>query len=155
MTNSMQAMYLLTLARNISIAQLQEVEEYLGNLAELTGLSEENLQRLPLSAGTLRRLSEARAGCDPAADLPALREQGIRLIPYGDPAYPDLLSQCSDAPIALFCRGRLEILEGEGIAVVGSRKCSERALKHAWNFGCELGECGLPVISGLALGVDG
>ena len=155
MTSTLQAIYLLSLARNINLRQLQEIEGYLGELGELLRLSEENLRRLPLAAGVLGRLSEARAGCDPAADLARMREQGVELVAANDPRYPELLASCEDAPLLLYCRGRLEILEGEGIAVVGSRKCSERALKHAWQFGRDLAECGLPVVSGMALGVDG
>jgi DNA processing protein len=155
MTSRLQAVYLLSLARNINLRQLQELEEFLGDLSELLRLSEENLRRLPLASGPLSRLAEARAGCDPAADLARMQEQGIALVAAGTAQYPELLASCEDAPLLLYCRGHLEILEGEGIAVVGSRKCSERALKHAWTFGRDLGECGLPVVSGLALGVDG
>lgn len=155
MTRKLQAIYLLSLARNVSVQQLQDIEEHLGGLEELSGLDSDALRRLPLPAGTRARLADAIAGCDPQADLERMRGEGISLLAVTEADYPELLRSCSDAPVLLYCRGRLEILEGEGIAVVGSRKCSERALRHAWNFGCELAECGLPVVSGLALGVDG
>ncbi|MCB1220865.1 MAG: DNA-protecting protein DprA [Planctomycetales bacterium] len=155
MTRNTEATYLLALARNVTRAQLLELQSCLGELSALLDLSDEEMQRLPMPAGILQRVIEARRGCDTAADMAAMRERGIHLLAITEPGYPELLADCSDAPVMLFCRGRLEILEGEGIAVVGSRKCSERALRHAWNFGVELGECGLPVVSGLALGVDG
>ncbi|MCB1217168.1 DNA-processing protein DprA [bacterium] len=155
MTKYLEAVYLLSLTRNVARRMLEDLAEHLGELEELPGLADDELARLPLPTGVRGRLIEAMHGCDPASDIARMREQGIAMLAIGTADYPELLGDCSDAPVLLYCRGRLEILEGEGIAVVGSRKCSERALRHAWNFGVELGECRVPVISGLALGVDG
>jgi DNA processing protein len=57
-----------------------------------------------------------------------------------------------DPPPALFLRGRLP--EGASVALVGSRKASATGIETARELGRALGERGVCVVSGLALGVD-
>lgn len=76
-----------------------------------------------------------------------------------DPAYPERLDQLPDAPSPLFIRGDAALL-GEvattpSVAIVGARRASTYALEIAHELGRGLGVSGVPVVSGLALGVDG
>jgi DNA processing protein len=127
----------------------------LGSLEALLDAPENELRKLDLRGGQSARLLTLRQAADPAKEIAALAEKGISLVAYGEPGYPELLSECADAPLVLFCKGRLEHLLGEGIAVVGSRKCSERGAELAEQWSRELAELGVPVISGMALGIDG
>jgi DNA processing protein len=65
------------------------------------------------------------------------------------------LARIPDAPLGLFYRGDASQMRHHGIAVVGSRKCSERGLAHAEQFARELAELMIPVVSVMALGLDG
>jgi DNA processing protein len=73
-------------------------------------------------------------------------------------AYPPRLREARDAPAALYLRGRAELLETVAVerpvAVVGSRRASPYGLEVARMLGRELAASGVPVVSGMAFGVD-
>jgi DNA processing protein len=96
---------------------------------------------------------------DPDAMRLRVRRQRLTAACRHDPAYPERLAQLPDAPSPLFIRGDAELL-GEvatspSVAIVGARKASSYALEVAHEFGRGLAVAGVPVVSGLALGVDG
>lgn len=151
----LQALYLLAMARNFTPADHDRLVLQLGSLEALLEAPEDELKRLDLRGGQLNRLLEARRGCDPAREIDKLAAREIQLAGYGEENYPELLAECADAPLLLFCRGRMEQMLHHGIGIVGSRKCSERGAEIARQFGRDLAELGIPVISGMALGIDG
>ena len=57
-------------------------------------------------------------------------------------------------PKWLFARGRVNLLDGPSIAVVGTRKPSEDGLSITKHVVSLLAELNLPVVSGLAYGID-
>lgn len=69
--------------------------------------------------------------------------------------YPRALLHLSDPPPVLFLRGRRELLGTPGVGIVGSRKATARARSVAQRLGGLVAASGVPVVSGLALGVDG
>ena len=52
-----------------------------------------------------------------------------------DKLYPDYLRMLEKPPETLYCAGNTELLGKTGIAVVGSRKCSEYGKKIARRIG--------------------
>ena len=79
---------------------------------------------------------------------------GIHLVSWREKAYPPLLREIYDPPALLFYRGILPDPEKPLAAVVGTRKPTALAGQRAFALGRELGEAGVPVVSGLALGID-
>jgi DNA processing protein len=77
------------------------------------------------------------------------------LVTIRDAAYPSRLRQLHDAPPLLFVRGSPEPLEDPLMAIVGSRNPSPAGRDNAYDFSSYLGRCGLGIVSGLALGIDG
>jgi len=73
-------------------------------------------------------------------------------------AYPPLLEDLTDAPAVLFVAGqpwRLARLRDEpAVAIVGTRHPSPYGREVAHTLGRGLGAAGVPVVSGLALGID-
>ena len=84
------------------------------------------------------------------ADAPEPRA----LIPLGDPRYPRALLDSADPPILLYAQGRIELLQGDSIAVVGSRNPTPHGSDNAHAFSHHLSDAGLAIVSGLALGID-
>jgi len=150
-----QALYLLAAARNFQPRHHDLLVSQLGSLEAVFDVAEDEWLKLDLPAGHKQRLRDALAGCDPAAELSKLAGQGITAVGWGSEGYPHLLARLPDAPLMLFCRGEPGLMRHEGIGIVGSRKCSERGRELAKRFGRELAEAGVPVISGMALGIDG
>jgi DNA processing protein len=73
-------------------------------------------------------------------------------------AYPDALRGLPDAPPVLWARGGadrlVELLDGPGVAVVGSRRPSAYGIEVAEELSRGLSAAGVTVVSGLALGID-
>jgi DNA processing protein len=115
-------------------------------------------------------------------DLTQLERRGIRLVPFDDPAYPPELREIYDPPLLLYVRGapltdtRTDTPEdartdtpgatlvdrraraGAGpvdrIAIVGTRRPSERAFAAAYRLARDAAAHGWVVVSGLAHGID-
>ena len=71
------------------------------------------------------------------------------------PEYPALLKQISNPPPLLFVQGNISILNDPQLAVVGSRNPTQGGLSNTYEFAKFLGNSGLCITSGLALGIDG
>ncbi|SEI49654.1 DNA-processing protein DprA [Paraburkholderia diazotrophica] len=106
----------------------------------------------------------ARAALTPpapdfAAQFDAVRAwrelPGNALVTLDDPAYPSALLTMPDPPPLLYVKGRIELLQTRGVAVVGSRSATPQGLEDASRFARALSDAGLTVVSGLALGIDG
>lgn len=79
----------------------------------------------------------------------------IHCLSIASPNYPKYLRAIDDAPNVLHLRGNLEILNNlPGVAVVGSRKTSEKGEIIAQRIASFLVEHNWVVVSGLALGID-
>jgi DNA processing protein len=74
-------------------------------------------------------------------------------------AYPPLLEDLADPPAVLFAREGVDALratsEEVAVAVVGTRRASPYGTEVAYALGRGLGAAGVPVVSGLARGIDG
>ncbi|GHU01711.1 DNA processing protein DprA [Spirochaetia bacterium] len=120
---------------------------------DIWGLSKTDVEEL-----TGRRIFHAwnmdkvRAKAERDAMLAGRR--GIAYISYTDETYPPQLREIYDPPAVLFYRGMLPDLFCPLAAVVGTRKPSSGALAQCYRISRELGEAGIPVVSGLALGID-
>ena len=90
----------------------------------------------------------AREEWDRARDLSA------SIVLWTDPEYPTLLRSIIDAPLVLYCRGDLSLLQSPGFAVVGSRKATRHGRSVAEYMARCLSACGIAIVSGMALGID-
>ncbi len=104
-------------------------------------------------AGAIR--AHGRAGRERAEqELFRARTLGIRLVPYGDPAYPAPLAEIHDPPAVLYVAGSLLPEDGRAVAVVGSRGASVHGVRFARRLARGLAVSGVTVVSGLARGID-
>ncbi|MDR3146303.1 MAG: DNA-processing protein DprA [Treponema sp.] len=106
-------------------------------------------KRLDGRFGTMAEL-QARA----EGDATAARLRGIAYVSYVQEGYPPLLREIYDPPVLLFYRGTLPDPGRPLAAVVGTRKPSGFAAAQAYDLCRDLGRNGVPVVSGLALGID-
>lgn len=144
-------------------------------LSLLPGLGHQSLRKLLLAFGSPANILAAsqpalcavvpektaiairRGGADPAAWSavgPWLEDPGNHVITLADANYPQALLEIPDPPPLLYVKGRLDLLNRPGFAIVGSRNATAQGLANAEAFAAALGNAGLTIISGLALGVD-
>lgn len=84
-----------------------------------------------------------------------MKKQGIFFVTVEDEGYPEKLKEIPDAPLGIYYKGKLPAKNCLAVAIIGSRDCSEYGSRVAAKLGRSLGERGIPVISGMARGIDG
>jgi len=147
-------------------------------LIETPQIGRESARRLLARFGSPQGVFEARpaarrevvgsAAADGLAELPSaleaqvegtlawLAEDGGRaVLTLGDPRYPASWLETPDPPLLVYVQGRVELLQRDALAVVGSRNPTAQGRDNALAFSRTLSQAGLCVVSGLALGVDG
>lgn len=135
----------LVLSKRLTIAGLREL------LTQEKELSAEKILELceltrPAINGSI---STARSTIESGLAI------GIVPLPICSDVYPVTLKQISDAPPILYVRGNVDALKlTPGISVVGTRKATKHGITIAERIAIFISEAGLPVISGLALGID-
>ena len=79
----------------------------------------------------------------------------IKKLTIDEPAYPALLKQIKDPPKELYYAGDVSLLSTRCVAVVGSRKFTAYGRRIAGRIAGRLAACGVTVVSGMAIGIDG
>ena len=79
---------------------------------------------------------------------------GLTIVTMADKEYPASLVEIYDPPLVLYIKGKVPETWPRGVAVVGSRETSHYGLENAKKLGYQLAYAGVPVISGLARGID-
>jgi DNA processing protein len=90
---------------------------------------------------------------DPAAARARIAAAGLTAVCHCREAYPARLRDLADPPAVIHVLGTLAAFE-DAIAVVGARRASSYGLEVARALGRGISAAGVPVVSGLALGVD-
>ncbi len=153
---------LLLLALNrrqaFTSAHKRYLAEVLGGPVDLARLPEEELHEL--TDGELLR--EIGGTWDPVEllaeaeeELSFLERRQIEVVVFGQREYPPQLLELYDPPALLYVRGRWPAHSCPQVAVVGTRRPTPRAERAAVALGRELAHLGVPVVSGLARGIDG
>jgi DNA processing protein len=86
--------------------------------------------------------------------LDSLPAKSLELIPCSSSRFPEPLQRLDDAPVLLFVRGSVDVLQRHCIAVIGSRSADAVGQQMAATVGRHCAVSGYPVVSGLAAGCD-
>lgn len=87
-------------------------------------------------------------------ELAAAARVGARYVHLGEPQYPVALAAVEDAPPILLVMGRSDLLNRGCVAVVGARNASTNGRRLARDIAAGISDNGLPVVSGMARGID-
>jgi DNA processing protein len=104
------------------------------------------------SSQILRSLREAESAAE--AEMKRAAEAGARIICSDDRNILILLKSIPDPPLVLYVKGTIEPRDLNGVAIVGSRRCSYYGREQSERFAALLAGAGFTVISGGARGVD-
>lgn len=127
---------------------------YFGNPYYVFQASETELANVPgINKRAITSIVESKSLKTAEKIVDETKRKGISLIRYGDPFYVRHAMDCPESPILLYYKGRLTVAEN-GIAVVGSRRCTLYGKRVAREIGGELAEIRAPLISGFAKGID-
>ncbi len=87
-------------------------------------------------------------------ELAFIRRNEIKALPIYDPAYPERLKLCADAPILLYVKGKVELNPQRVVAIVGTRRSTEYGVRLTEELVEGLRNSNVMVVSGLATGID-
>lgn len=108
---------------------------------EIAGAQFSAVEERARRRGYLRALSEEYAS------------RGIRCVARSGPLYPARLREAEDAPLVLYCRGDVSLLQTRMLAIVGSRRTLPNILSFTRTVARGLSDK-LTVLSGSADGAD-
>lgn len=123
-----------------------------------TPLAVYEAERRELEASGLRNkiieeILEKRSLDEVKREEEKMRNQGVKLLPFTDPLYPQKINDMPALPALLFYRGEL-INSAQSIGIVGSRRCTEYGKRVALEAAAALAREGITVASGFAKGID-
>lgn len=129
------------------------IEECHNHAESLTGLVPSTALALLSVLNTSAEQSELFQSVKQEQSLAA--QNGIDIICFDDPSYPDLLKQIRRPPPILYVKGDVDALSLPQISIVGSRSPSFTGQEITQEFSQALAMAGFTITSGLALGIDG
>ncbi|WP_394172572.1 DNA-processing protein DprA [Guptibacillus hwajinpoensis] len=112
-------------------------------LQEVKGISQRAREAI-LAARSLEK---------PKRILELVYQKEIWLLPRDDPLYPYYAKDVPESPVLLYYKGLIQP-QFPSVAIVGSRTCSNQTRFATEELAYKLSSLGIPVISGLAKGVD-
>lgn len=86
--------------------------------------------------------------------IPSLEKNRIRVLLRTSKEYPNILKEIYDPPLVLYAKGKPLSEEFWGLSIVGSRHATEYGKNLSFHYSHILSSLGIPVISGLARGID-
>lgn len=128
-------------------------------LPEILALDDERLLA-GVAGSDAARIAAELEGFDARAARRRVAAAGLVAVCRHDPRYPPRLLHAGDAPAVLHVGGRLAAFarladeDERPVAVVGARRASPDGLQVAHALARDLALAGVPVVSGMALGVD-
>jgi DNA processing protein len=126
-------------------------------IAGLLALAEEDLVAA-LAGDRAEQVLASLDAVDLDAEFARIAGSGVRMLCRHSRGYPALLLELADPPAVLFARGRTDALaalqDEPAVAIVGTRSPSPYGREVAYSLGRGLGAARVPVVSGLALGID-
>ena len=154
MTES-EAYFIVNLVSGIGPVRARRLRERFGSLDRALVAREADLRSVE---GIGPELSKTLAAWKTSTNVEKERtwagELGLTLLTPADAAYPPALKEIYDPPLVLYVKGKIPETWPRGVAVVGSRETSHYGLETAKKLGYQLAYAGVPVISGLARGID-
>jgi DNA processing protein len=145
----------LNMIRGIGPRTANLLLDRFGSPAQVFAASRQALQKEGLKADTIQELHDSSILDKANAEIERLDRLKARVITRDDEAYPPLLREIHDPPIALYVRGDLARACGQPcLAIVGSRRCSTYGVNAAQSLSRDLAANGLTIVSGLARGID-
>jgi len=88
------------------------------------------------------------------AFIEKLDKENIQLVTIKSPYYPKQLLEIADPPIVLYCKGNIDLLNSDCLAVVGTRRATKYGKEVTKKLVNDVAYAGITIVSGLAEGVD-
>ena len=115
------------------------------SLEKISGMREVSIDAICKPKEYLKRAEE---------EIVFMEKNDIRPLFFLDSDYPRRLSQCDDAPMMLYYKGKANLNANRVVAIVGTRNITEYGKENCNQLVEDLKEDNVLIVSGLAYGVD-
>jgi DNA processing protein len=150
-----EALLILNAVPGIGNRRTIQLVQHLGSATKVFGLSSQELSGLAnLPDQVALNFCHFPAEEFIKKEEELIQREGVRFLTFLDEEYPQSLKNIVDAPIVLYLAGDIPDELDAAVAIVGSRHASLYGLETAERFARELAEMGVPIVSGLAKGID-
>ena len=151
----MQYQYWLSNIEGIGSVTIRKLMNYVGSAEELYFLPEEQFELMTeIGKAEQQKILNSRNNWDLDGAWEKFRKKGISFVSQEMDTYPDKLRYIHNPPYSIYFKGSLPDGHRQAVAIVGARRCSEYGRSMAEKLGEQLAKYDIPVISGMAMGVD-
>ena len=141
--------------KGIGPVRIEKLLDYFGNLQEAWTAQPYHLAAAGLSDKLSQQLIVTRKDLKLDALVEGLLSEGVQILTWDDPDYPERLRQINQSPYVVYLKGNLIEEDIWSVAVVGTRRPSAYGRQVTEMLTRSLAEQGITIISGLARGIDG
>lgn len=142
------------LIKGIGAVRMQGLVAYFGDMETAWNSSPADLAEAGLGAKVIERVLLARQSVSLDKVWEKIESQGIKILTWGDEAYPARLKEIDQPPPVMYIRGEYLPDDLFAVAIVGTRKVTPYGRQVTEEIASFLAANGMTVISGLARGVD-
>jgi len=130
------------------------LKQYFGSVKSIWEARKSQLEQTGLNRKLIEEWDNWKRNYDLEKGMEEVNKRLIKVITIEDKKYPKLLKEVDIAPFILFVKGKVEILNENCLAVVGTRKITEYGKSAVKKLVRDLVKENLVIVSGLARGVD-
>lgn len=142
----------LSRIENLETKYIKKIlEKY--NIEEITRLSLKQLLTI-VPENQAKQILNKKYRLDINKYVEYMEKNNIKIIPIDDEKYPEKLKKIEDAPLWLYAKGNIDILNGFSLAIIGCRKSTKYGEMIAERLAYTLSKMNINIISGLAKGID-
>ncbi len=151
-----EACILLNMISGVGYVKFRRLCDTFGAPSRIPEASEAELLEVPdIGPKIAGRIARHREEADLADELGFAERAGVRILTLYDDAYPQVLRNLYDPPLALYIRGTLpEFGNNNNLAIVGTRRVTRYGADVTARLAGDAAAAGMVIVSGLALGVD-
>ncbi|MBI5825291.1 MAG: DNA-protecting protein DprA [Chloroflexi bacterium] len=142
------------LIKGIGAVRMQGLVAYFGDMETAWNAPPASLAEAGLGAKVIERVLTARETVSLDKVWEKIESQGIKILTWGDEAYPARLKEIDQPPPVMYIRGEYLPDDLFAVAIVGTRKVTPYGRQVTEEIASFLAANGMTVISGLARGVD-
>jgi DNA processing protein len=144
----------LTRVDGLGTRGAHKLVERLGSAAGVYRASRAELEGCGLGASVAQAIVGQGGLKEAELQMEAAAKCQFQIVTYDSAAYPPLLKQIADPPLALYAQGDVRVLSEHAVSMVGTRRPSAYGSAVAHRLARELAERRLVVVSGMARGID-
>ncbi len=140
--------------QGITSKHIFKLHAYFGDMEHAWRASHTELVKSGVRGEAVSTIIEQRSTINLQKLATKIRDQHISALHFAHKDYPPLLKELPDPPAILYIRGNRDLLSQQSLSVVGTRKASTYGLQVMQRFESTLAQHPLPIVSGLAFGID-